>query len=380
MRKTLTAAAVVAATLAGVAACGTVEQLSAGQKLDRAFDRLGKEKSLAVEIDLDTDAASLKALDDKSREDKGAAGSADEWSGEQEPMPREAAELLSDAKISFSVHSDKPLQDSGEGDITGATFKVSVPDGDVVEFRMVGDTGYVRTDLDALGDAFGAPLPEASDLPPEAGAFRTLLDGGWVRFDTKELEKAAGDTPAGEPSPEPSLDAKTQKKLVEAVKGVLSDRVDFTTADSTDGEEHIIAVAPFRTLVGDLIDEIRTFEKQLPPGSELPTAKEIKELPDEKVSADFALKNGELTEVRLDLAKLAETAKVKKLGLVVRFAEAAEPTAPSGAVEFDPDDLAGAFGGPQPSGADFQDGDLGEDGLAEGGGGSGEGGFAVDPV
>ncbi|MFC9492649.1 hypothetical protein ACFTZM_42205, partial [Streptomyces hydrogenans] len=60
IRKTLTATAVVGAVLAGSAACGTVEQLSAGKKLDQAFEKLGKETSLSFELDLDVDAQTLK--------------------------------------------------------------------------------------------------------------------------------------------------------------------------------------------------------------------------------------------------------------------------------------------------------------------------------
>ncbi|MCK8677120.1 hypothetical protein [Streptomyces lichenis] len=362
IRKTLSAAAVVTVALAGVAACGTAEQLSAGQKLDRAFDKLGQEKSLSFELDLDTDSASLMALDEKMGSEPG------------EELDPKAAELLSGARMSFTVHSKKALKDSGDKDIVGAAAKVSTPDGDLVEFRQVGDAAYVRTDIEALGKAVGEPMPKASDLPPEAGAFKKLLEGGWVTFDTKELEKA-GEDASDEPSPEPSLDAKTQKKLTKAIQDVISREVDFAVADNGDGEEHIVATAPFRTLITELVDEIRPFKKELPPGVELPTAKDLKDAPNTKVAADFTLKNGDLTEVRIDLAKLAESAKVKKLGLVVRLSKGEQPTAPAGATKLDPTELLGAFGGPGMG----QDASFGEEDLGEGGF-SDEGASEVDPV
>jgi hypothetical protein len=202
IRKTLTATAVATAVLAGSAACGTVENLSAGQKLDQAFEKLGKERSLSFELDLDTDAASLKALD---------AGAEP---GEE--IPEELAELLSDARISLSVRSKKPLEESGEKDLDGMALKFGGPDGDLFEYRLVGDYTYVRADLEAVGRMSGSPMPSADELPDSAGAFKKLLSGEWIKISTKEVEEAGGRMSGaegaedGEPSADPTLDAKPQ--------------------------------------------------------------------------------------------------------------------------------------------------------------------------
>ncbi|MEU9350881.1 hypothetical protein AB0D65_07625 [Streptomyces griseoloalbus] len=336
IRKTLTATAIATAVLAGSAACGTVENLSAGQKLDRAFDKLGKENSLSFELDLDTDAATLQALDAQAESD--------------EKMPDEIAELLSGARISFSVQSKKPLEKSGEKDFSAMAMKVSGPDGDLVEYRLVGDYTYVRADVDAIGQVAGAPMPSADELPDSAGAFKKLLNGEWIKVSTKELEKTGGGlagAPGGEePAAEPTLDAKTQKKITKALRQVMAQEVDFATSGESDGTEHIKATAPFRTLLTELFDELRPLSNELPPGAELPTAKDFKDAPNEKVTADFTLKNGELTEVSVDLAKLAENAKVKKFALVLRMGKGEKATAPAGATEVRIDELLeGFFGG-----------------------------------
>lgn len=344
IRKTLAATAVVGAVLAGSAACGTVEQLSAGRKLEQAFEQLGKEKTLSFEVDLDTDAASLKALDDSS----------DPAPGEE--IPDEAAELLSDAKITVTVQSKKPLEESGEKDLVGTAMKVSTPDGDLIEYRMIGDYTYIRADMDAVGKTMGSPLPDADDLPPEAGAMKDVLQGKWVKFNTEEMDKAAAEGGAGaEGGAAPSLDSKTQKKLVKALRGVIAREVKFKTAGGGDGTEHVIATAPFRTLVTELLGEVRPLVKDLPPGMELPTEKDLKDAPNAKVTADFTLKNGELAQVDLDLAKLAENAKVKKLGLTLRMREGTKPTAPAGATTLDMDELMnGLLGGVAMSDAEFE--------------------------
>ncbi|MFF6809328.1 hypothetical protein ACFZAG_05450 [Streptomyces sp. NPDC012403] len=352
IRKTLTATAVATVVLAGAAACGTVENLSAGQKLDQAFEKLGKERSLSFELDLDTDAASLKALD--SGADPG------------EEMPEEAAELLSDARISVSVQSKKPIEESSEKDFTAMALKFSVPDGALFEYRLVGDYTYVRADLDALGRMSGSPMPSADELPDSAGAFKKLLAGEWIKISTKEVEEAgeqmsgAEGAEAAEPSAEPTLDAKTQKKIVKALRQVIAQEVDLETSGGSDGTEHIKATAPFRTLMTELLDELGPLADELPPGAELPTAKDLKDAPNEKVTADFTLKNGELTEMSVDLAKLTEKAKVKKFALVLRLGEGEKATAPAGATEVRIDELMeGFFGG-------FAAGALGEEEFAEG--------------
>ncbi|MEW2515850.1 hypothetical protein [Streptomyces sp. NPDC046870] len=326
-----------------------MEQLSAGKKLDRAFEELGKKNRLSFELDVDADAATLKALDAES----------DPAPGEE--IPDEAAQLISGAKITVTVESKKPLAESGEKDLVGTALKVSTPDGDLAEYRVIGDYTYLRADMDAMGKVSGSPVPSADDLPPQAGAFKAVLEGKWVKFSTKEMDKAAAEGEGG-PAPAPSLDARTQKKLVKALREVVAREVRFKTAGGGDGTEHVTATAPFRTLVTELFGELRPLAKDLPPGMELPTDKDLKDAPNAKVTADFTLKNGELSQVDVDLAKLAETAKVKKLGLTLRMSEGTRPTAPAGATKLDLGDLMNGFlGGPPIDGSDIDTSGLDQD-------------------
>ncbi len=351
IRKTLTATAVVGAVLAGSAACGTVEQLSAGKKLDQAFEKLGKEKSISFELDLDVDAKTLKLMDAES----------DPAPGEE--IPDEAAELISSAKISVTVESKKAIDESEEKDFVGMAMKVSTSGGDLLDYRVVGDYTYVRSDVEALGKAMDTPMPPADQLPPEAKGFKKVLEGEWVKFNTKEMEKAGqdmaeemGKAPGAEPSPEASLDAKTQKKLAEALREVIAREVDFKTAGGEDGTEHITATAPLRSLITEMIGELRPLTKDLPPGMDLPSDKDLKDTPDTKVTADFTLKNGELTEVYVDLAKLAENAKVKKFGLVLKMSGGTKPVAPAGATELNLEELMGGFLGAMMPDAGLEEG------------------------
>ncbi|MET9777980.1 hypothetical protein ABZ023_27640 [Streptomyces sp. NPDC006367] len=262
-------------------------------------------------------------------------------------MPTEAAQLLADARVSLSVQSKKPLKDSGEKDLIGMAVKFSSADSDLIEYRIAGDYAYLRADVKAIAAKTGTPLPAAEDLPETATALKPLLSGQWIKISTAHLKDSTGASASGAPSP----DASTQRKLTEALRTVLTREVDLKDAGERGGADHITATASLKTVLTELVDEIRPFAKGLPPGAVLPSAKDLKDVPDEKATADFALKNGELTEVTVNLAELAENAKVKKFGLVVRLGKGETAPAPFQATEVTMEELTQQFlGGPATGG------------------------------
>ncbi|WP_439945905.1 hypothetical protein [Streptomyces sp. BBFR109] len=320
-----------------------MENLTAGQKLDRAVDKLGEQRSLTFELGLDTDAATLQALDAEAKpEDK---------------MPDEAAELLSGARISVSVESKKPLQDSGDKDFSAMALKFSGPKGDLFEYRLIGDDAYIRVNMDSFTQLSGAPMPGADQLPAQAGALKKLFAGDWIKVSAADLRKTGEEMARGEdgdgesaasgkPTASPSLDPQAQKKLMKDLRRVVVKEVEFKSAGGSDGTEHVTATAPFRTLLSELLDEIRPLTRQLPSGGGLPTDDDLKDAPNKKVTADFTLKNGALSDVSVDLAPLTEKAKGKKLALVLHTVKGTRTTAPAGATEVRMDELMeGFFGG-----------------------------------
>ncbi|MFD5632165.1 hypothetical protein [Streptomyces sp. NPDC127072] len=326
IRKTVIAAGCTAVLLATAAACGTVQNLTAGQKVDEAVDRLGEQKSLAFELDLDADAATLEAM----------AGKA----GTDEEMPPEFAKFLAGLRVEVSVKSKKALADSGEKDLVGTSATVEGPEGVLVELRVVGDFTYYRVDMAALGETMGMPMPTLDEIPESAKEFRKVFEGKWVKIDNSALEGAqeSGSSSGGAGE---SVDAKTQKKILDAVRGVIARDVTFSTKDGGDGTEHVLAQANFRDLITAIIDKLGPLESELPAGAELPTAKDLKDAPNKKVAVDFTLKNGDLKQVQVDLAPLTEAAKGTKLPLVLKFTDAGDVSAPSGATEIPADELPG---------------------------------------
>ncbi|MEU1040358.1 hypothetical protein ACFYP4_24370 [Streptomyces sp. NPDC005551] len=312
-----------AVLFATAAACGTVENLTAGQKVDHAVDRLGEQKSLAFGLSLDATPKALASL----------AGD----TGPGEEVPEEFTDLIAGLHVDVSVKSRKKLADSGEKDLLGTSVRVAGPKGVLVEYRAVGDYMYYRADLKALGDAMGFPFPTADELPEEEKGFKKVLEGEWAKVDARELEKSGkGTKGSGD-----EVDAKTQQKVMKAVRGAITDEVTFRDKGESDGAEHVVAKAGFRDLLTELFDRLRPLQGDLPPGAELPTAKDLKEAPDKKVAVDFRLKDGDLEQVRVDLAVLADKPNGTKLPLVLKFSEAGDVSAPKGATELPADELRG---------------------------------------
>ncbi|TPQ19776.1 hypothetical protein FGD71_024325 [Streptomyces sporangiiformans] len=323
LRKPLTAVGCTAVLFAGAAACGTVENLTAGQKVDHAVEALGEKKSLSFELALDAEPSALTKL----------AGEADPG----EELPPELAKFLTGMRVTVSVESKKPLADSGEKDLVGTGMRISGADGVLVEYRAVGDFTYYRADMKALSDVMGFPFPTADELPEGEKEFKRILEGKWVKVDNNELETSGkGASGSGE------IDTKTQQKILKAVRGVFAREVTFSSKEGSDGTERIIAKASFRHLLTGVFDKLRPLADDLPAGTELPTGKDLKDAPDKKIAVDFSLKNGDLTRVSVDLAALAEDAKGARLPLVLTFGEAADVSAPSDATEVP----AGEFAGP----------------------------------
>ncbi|MCX4681310.1 hypothetical protein OG413_45215 [Streptomyces sp. NBC_01433] len=258
-------------------------------------------------------------------------------------MPEQVAELLAGARIAVSVQSKKPLQDSSETDITGMAMKVSGPDGDLLEYRQVGDWAYLRAGVKSLEKASGSQLPSAADLPPAATDLKQVLGGGWVKMPADSLTKnpSGKETSSADPG-----DRARQKVVIKGLQQLVGREVQLKDTGTKDGADHITATAPFRTLLTGLVDELRPLAADLPQGARLPTGKDLKDAPNKKITADFAIRNGALNEMSVNLAPLADT-KDDKFALVLRLGKGDQAAAPGQATQIDPDALAQQlFGGP----------------------------------
>ncbi|KUJ32978.1 hypothetical protein ACZ90_71400 [Streptomyces albus subsp. albus] len=326
----------------GATACGVVENISAGKKLSDAADRLGERKSLSVTFDI---GATPDQLVELSKAEPGA-----------DPLPRNKAELLAGLRVTLAVRTRTSVAKAEDEDVLGSRLTLAGPHGDLAEYRLIGKTAYYRADLAAIGDLTGDPMPTEADLdallPEDQGGFagmRKIIEGKWVKVDTAKARKAlseleemspeagedgAGEGPSGPPAPVP--DPETGRKMLHAVKGVLAREVRIRDKGSRDGVTHLVATGPVRTLLTGIVGKLRPLTKDIPGGPELPTAKDLKEVPDARIAIDFSVEDGVLSGADTDLGPLfGQRKKGQRLPLSLEFGEAGKISAPAGATAID---------------------------------------------
>ncbi|BFV57569.1 hypothetical protein KCMC57_up26730 [Kitasatospora sp. CMC57] len=340
-----TACTVVLAT--GLAACGTVKQLSAADKVSDAFGRITDGKNLKAELSFGATADEIMAFD-KVASSKG------------EPMDRKTAELMAELKVSVAVSADKPLKDLdsfknaqtsadpfntlGQDPGFDVAYALAGKSGkSYAELRWVDGNFYLKADVDGIAQMAGK---DAGELKDAAGAFPKVIQdavaGKWVSVEGKTLKdlaeqagKAAGSKPGGA-SAAPSVDPKVASGLVNTVKDVLSRNVTFEDKGKQDGADHIYVSAPAKALADDLLKSVKPVLKDVPGMEKLPGAAPT-DVPDKKVGLDVFIKDGSVSAISFDLAQIdSKLPSDAHLPVKVTFSkDAAEaPKAPDGATKF----------------------------------------------
>ncbi|MFM9369295.1 hypothetical protein [Streptomyces sp. Da 82-17] len=338
IRKTLIATGCAAVVLTGATACDPIESVSAARQVDDAVEQLGEQRSLSIELGLDADAATLEKLIRESDDAKSDAKNGDAKGSDvmnSDGPPPGFGTFLSKARLHLSMQAKKPIADADEKDLTGTSMRITGADGMLVEYRAFGQDTYYRADLAALGKVAATPMPSPDDLPAEAGALRSALEGKWVKIDPSTLPGPARD--------ESGLDDKTQAKLLKGIRHVLAREVTFKDNGDSDGTTRITAKANARSLLTRLAEKLEPMASDLPPGTDLPTADDFKSVPKKPVKVDFVLKDGKLRQITFDLAQLADKSaglkKGTKLPLTLKFDKATKIERPTDATELKPSDL-----------------------------------------
>ncbi|MFJ5232502.1 hypothetical protein ACIQBJ_21740 [Kitasatospora sp. NPDC088391] len=370
----------------GLAACSTVEQLSAGDKLGNAFEKLGDAKSLRIDLSFDATPEQVVAF----------------GKAVDSPIEQKAADLIGDLKLSVTMTSDKPLKDSeafkngysGDTNLTdlkgvavGYTLSAKKSGKTYADIRLVDRKMYVKADVRGIAGLAGedpAQIDRAvAELPSEAAPVKDVIDGKWLSVDLAKLQElseqaAKGGKPGSStkidpndigratlPDTLPGVDGAAVQEFAKSLKEAFSKNVTLEEK-GRDGDADVIRVsAPLRPLVASFTKSAKALTKGIPGYPGLPTEDDdLADVPDRKLSADVRIKDGRAQAVLFDLAQLDDkTDGSAHLPLRIGFSGDAAPlTAPSGATEFDLDklkDLAGAMAGAADDSADDADyGDL----------------------
>ncbi|MGY0459843.1 hypothetical protein ACW14Y_06240 [Kitasatospora sp. cg17-2] len=343
-RTALAAAACGAVLAGGLAACGTVQQLNAADKVSKAFETFGSGKSFSAKLSVDATPAQIQAF-----------GTA---TGEE--IDKDSAAALSAVSLSIAFSADKPLKDiqpakgSGNGTASAADPSVSASysltgkgGAPLLELRQVGGKAYARGDLAGFAQLVGENAAEVEGLAEGLpAALANALKGQWVGFDAKTLGSTGGTGGAGgTATPAPTLDPKAAENLNASLKGILTHDLSFEDKGKQDGKERITVTAPARKLTDDLLKAVEPLAKDIPSLAKLPKSAPTG-VPDRPLALDLYLDGGALSAVTFDLAQLAEKAGTgTPLPLRIAFGhDTPAVQAPTGATELTTEDINGLFG------------------------------------
>ncbi|MFF3597213.1 hypothetical protein [Kitasatospora indigofera] len=372
VRTTLVAATCSTVLAAGLAACGTVQQLSAAQKVSDAFGKLGDSKSFSAKLSVDATAAQIEAFGAATGDKIGA----------------DSAAALSTVSLAVSLSADKPLKDLQSP--KGADGKPADPDallGDkalsfsyaltgkggksLLELRQVGGKTFAQADLAGFATLVGEDPSEVREMTADLPAsVRGALAGKWVSLDAGTLQDfskslrggrgAAGGKAGATPSAPPTLAPGTEENLLKSLKDVFSRDVSFEDKGKQDGKDRVTVSVPSRKLAEDLLKAFQPLAEEIPNLGKLPTAVPS-DLPDRKLAMDVLLDHGALSAVTFDLAQLDEKiAPGTSLPIKIAFGKDVPAVqAPAGATEITKADLDSLFGEISGGGRGGLGGDLG---------------------
>ncbi|MFJ7906597.1 hypothetical protein [Kitasatospora sp. NPDC096204] len=323
--------AVTASVLAtGLTACGTVQQLSAAQKVSKAFDKVrdGKAAGFTLSIDATPEQVAAFANSGEHKAGSGLIGSA---RGGDHPMDEKSAKAISGLSVSVSISADKPLKDieafrnAGKGgdaakntDLTlDKSVRVSYLLSDrsgtaLLEYRQVDATGYLHADAKGLVKLVGEDPSTVDemrkDLPEEMKPLGDVLAGKWVSFDLQSLADQAkeSDGKKAAPSATPTADPELANQLLNSVKDVIGRTVTYEDKGKKDGAEHLWVSAPARQLVDEMYKAVKPLSAKFPKQLGDFPDRAPSDVPDRRIGVDLYLKNGAFSSATFDLAQLAD--------------------------------------------------------------------------
>ncbi|WP_316528668.1 hypothetical protein [Kitasatospora brasiliensis] len=367
--------AVTASVLAtGLAACGTVEQLSAAQKVSKAFDKVGDGKSAGFTFSIAATPEQIVSFANAggAKSGRGLVGGARHGGGE---MDEQTAKSLSGLSFSVAVSADKPLKEveafkkAGAGDkntdvTLDKSLRLSCVLADhkgttLMEYRQVEAQGYLHVDAKGLLKLVGEDPSTVDDmregLTEDMKPVGDVLAGKWVAFDLQALADKAkeSDGKKGAPSAPPTVDPEFGGQLLNSVKDVLGRTVTYEDKGKKDGAEHLWVSAPARQLVDEMYKAVKPLAAKFPKQLGTFPDEAPSDVPDRKIGLDLYLKNGTFSSATFDLAQLAD--KVEPgVEFPVKFAfnqAAPNVQAPADAVKLTEDQLMGAVLGLAGAGA-----------------------------
>jgi len=308
-----------------VAACGdSGPDPSANPKdaLISAFENLSEAEGVEIVFSLDASDETLVAVSEGS-------------------LTAEDASKISSSAITVRTR--------GRGEDAQMEMVATVAGEDDVTIKVVDQVLYAQIDAQGLVETFGGDPSELDMAASQAeaqglGFVRNAIDGDWIAIEGfKELAEQFTGAAGGDAA---MID---QQKFIEDMTKAIEDTSEVTHAGSDDAGDHLVVALSIRDLYTRFSSSIQGLTGAVPMGG-LPPASEI---PDEIVELDVWVADDQVTQVRLDFLKIAQTFEsepppegVEDFGLLLEIEEFGdEIEAPDDAVEVDAQQLMQTFMG-----------------------------------
>lgn len=348
------------ALVLSLTSCGAAEKLTTAMKTQSAVAKLGQQPTASVIASVEGSRAEARRFLEQAR-----GG---------EPSPR-AVRLLAETEVTLSAGSgddDTPLREMRRSDAMNVASAVNFGGTDAFAVKSVQDKLFVRVKAPALAKHLGAAAETrrkakravalAEDLPLSLGSARDALRGEWVELDpdafddfARAAEKLAGAGAGGPLAGDrktrklreaveiaSALNGQTQREFVSRVERLMTRHAEFEDAGHRNGADHVTVALPGREAAEDLTAALQPLRVDIDPSR----------VPDRDITADLAIRRGQLTELTVDLGQFTgacgerpAAAECARLPLHLQFGSgsAISVTAPDDAQELRPEDLMAAL-------------------------------------
>lgn len=357
------------ATLAlSLAACGATERLTTAMQVRDAVTKLGAQPTASVIASVDGSRAQARRFLEQTR------GS--------EPSPR-AVRLLTGTEVTLSAGSgddDTPLREMQRSDAMDVASTVNFGGADAFAVKSVQDELFLRVSAPALAKGLGASAGDrrkaarapalARDLPLSLGSARDALRGKWFEVDPQAFDDFAraaeqladrGDRAGRDPASgaidesgkgralkdaveiASAVNGRTQREFVNRIETLLTRHAEFEDTGHRDGARHVRVSLPGREAAEDLSAALKPLRLDVAPSR----------MPDRDITADLAIRRGQLTEMTVDLGQFTHACGERpgaggdcpRLPLKLDFGSGAAVSVarPDEAKELRPEDLMAAI-------------------------------------
>ncbi|MER7177096.1 hypothetical protein [Streptomyces mesophilus] len=320
------------------------EKISAGLEVKGAFEKLMEQRQISAELGFDGTADEI--LTQLKKDDVDAPGT--------------LARTLADARVSFGLSSDKPLDSLTEKEWEKATTSLGFAMGsgkDLIEVRAIGDTRFIRGDIKGIIEQFdlGSEREDMAlfdemtksvdELPGSLGSVKAALSGEWIEIDQREFEEFSAEqfTEDEHNSLFPGggfgeIDAKDQQKILDAFGKALGENGDIKAEGKKDGAERFKVTLPARDTASDLLEGLEPLEDKL--GL---SGIDAKDFADKDVDITIDVKDGMVSKLSFDPNQLDRNSDAA-LPVTIALKAGGDPVkAPAGAEKLNPQDVLGAF-------------------------------------